>query len=43
MAGMIILIGLLVVIIALDLAASRWGVDSTDALNDWDAGWQRRR
>ncbi len=33
MLGLLILIGLLITIIAFDLAAWRWGVDSTDAFN----------
>ena len=34
MAGMLILMGLLVALIAFDLAAWRWGVDSTDAFTN---------
>ena len=36
MAGMLILLGLLVALIAFDLAAWRWGVDSTDAYTNLD-------
>ena len=36
-----LLIILLVVLLALDLAAMRWGVDSTDDINSPE--WDRRR
>ena len=36
MGGMLILLGLLVALIAFDLAALRWGVDSTDAYTNLD-------
>ena len=36
MVGTIILIGLLIAIVVLDLAAWRWGVDSTDAATNRD-------
>ncbi len=41
MVGLLILIGLLVMLIAFDLAVWRWGVDSTDALIslDYDRSW----
>ncbi len=36
MGGMLILLGLLVALITFDLAAWRWGVDTTDAFTGLD-------
>ena len=43
MVATMILIGLLVGLILFDLAVVRWGVDSTDTLDDLGREWQRRR
>jgi nitrogen fixation-related uncharacterized protein len=43
MEATLILVGLLIGLTALDMAASRWGVDSTDAYNDLDHEWHRHR
>lgn len=36
MSGSMLLLGVLLVVIVLDLAAWRWGVDSTDG-HDWSS------